>query len=59
MADAIRVGDDLSRFALQYTYLRRPLFGAHGSFLLSNGLVENAITWDLGSACSLCFLAFN
>ncbi|KAJ3188401.1 hypothetical protein HDU85_005552 [Gaertneriomyces sp. JEL0708] len=49
VGDAIRVGDDLSRFQLQYTYLRRPLFGAHGSFLLSNGVVENTITWDLGS----------
>ncbi|KAI8818646.1 glycosyl transferase family group 2-domain-containing protein [Fimicolochytrium jonesii] len=49
VADAIRVGDDLSRFHLQYTYFRRPVFGAHGSFLLSNGQVENSITWDLGS----------
>ncbi len=49
VADALRVGDDLSRFQFQYTYLRRPYFGAHGSFLLTNGLVENAITWDLGS----------
>ncbi|KAJ1554423.1 hypothetical protein HK096_003609, partial [Nowakowskiella sp. JEL0078] len=49
IADSLRVGDDLSRFQLQYTYFKRPLFGAHGSFLLNNGLVENAITWDLGS----------
>ena len=49
VADAIRVGDDLSRFHLQYTYFHRPVFGAHGSFLLTNGLVENAVTWDLGS----------
>ncbi|KAI9362021.1 glycosyl transferase family group 2-domain-containing protein, partial [Zopfochytrium polystomum] len=49
VADAIRVGDDVSRFALQYTYFHRPIFGAHGSFLLTNGLVENAVTWDLGS----------
>ncbi|KAJ3125513.1 hypothetical protein HK098_000200 [Nowakowskiella sp. JEL0407] len=49
VADALRVGDDLSRFQLQYTYFKRPLFGAHGSFLMTNGLVENAITWDLGS----------
>ncbi|KAH6570449.1 hypothetical protein BASA62_004355 [Batrachochytrium salamandrivorans] len=48
-ADAIRVGDDLSRFALQYSYFHAPIFGAHGSFLLNNGAVENAITWDLGS----------
>ncbi|KAJ3115218.1 hypothetical protein HDU96_001002 [Phlyctochytrium bullatum] len=49
VADAIRVGDDLSRFHLQYTYFHRPVFGAHGSFLLTNGLVENAVSWDLGS----------
>ncbi|KAJ3053400.1 hypothetical protein HK097_004376 [Rhizophlyctis rosea] len=49
VADALRVGDDLSRFQLQYTYFRSPVFGAHGSFLLTNGLVENHVTWDLGS----------
>ncbi|KND04364.1 uncharacterized protein SPPG_00093 [Spizellomyces punctatus DAOM BR117] len=49
VADGLRVGDDLARFHLQYTYLRRPVFGAHGSFLLTNGAVENAVTWDLGS----------
>jgi hypothetical protein len=49
VADALRVGDDLSRFAMQYSYFRRPIFGAHGSFLLTNGLVENAVTWNLGS----------
>ncbi|KAJ3272850.1 hypothetical protein HDV01_005173 [Terramyces sp. JEL0728] len=49
VADAIRVGDDLARFQLQYSYFNRPVFGAHGSFLLSNGKVENEVTWDLGS----------
>ncbi|KAI8819193.1 glycosyl transferase family group 2-domain-containing protein [Fimicolochytrium jonesii] len=49
VADGLRVGDDLSRFHLQYTYFHRPIFGAHGSFLLTNGAVENAVTWDLGS----------
>ncbi|KAJ3230858.1 hypothetical protein HDU81_004176 [Chytriomyces hyalinus] len=49
VGDAIRVGDDLARFHLQFTYFHRPIFGAHGSFLLTNGLVENAVTWDLGS----------
>ena len=49
VADAIRVGDDLSRFQLQYSYFHNPIFGAHGSFLLANGLVENSVTWDLGS----------
>jgi cellulose synthase/poly-beta-1,6-N-acetylglucosamine synthase-like glycosyltransferase len=49
VADAIRVGDDLARFHLQYTYLHKPVFGCHGSFLLLNGEVENQVTWDLGS----------
>ncbi|KAJ3055689.1 hypothetical protein HK097_009656 [Rhizophlyctis rosea] len=49
VADGLRVGDDLSRFHLQYTYMHRPFFGAHGSFLLTNGRVENDVTWDLGS----------
>jgi hypothetical protein len=49
VADALRVGDDVSRFHLQYTYFNRPIFGAHGSFLLTNGVVENEVTWDLGS----------
>lgn len=44
--DAIRVGDDLARFTLQYSILHKPVFGAHGSFLLVNGEVENTITWD-------------
>lgn len=49
VADALRVGDDLSRFHLQYWLFQRPIFGAHGSFLLTNGKVENDVTWDLGS----------
>ncbi|KAI8809145.1 glycosyl transferase family group 2-domain-containing protein [Cladochytrium replicatum] len=49
VADALRVGDDLSRFQLQLTYMHRPIWGCHGSFLLVNGLVENSVTWDLGS----------
>ncbi|RKO97010.1 hypothetical protein CXG81DRAFT_11644 [Caulochytrium protostelioides] len=49
VADAMRVGDDVGRFHLQYTFFHRPIFGAHGSFLFTNGAVENAVTWDLGS----------
>jgi len=49
VADGIRVGDDLARFQLQYSYVHRPIFGCHGSFLLCNGAVENEISWDLGS----------
>ncbi|KXS20062.1 glycosyltransferase family 2 protein [Gonapodya prolifera JEL478] len=49
VADAIRVGDDIARFHLQYTYVHVPVFGAHGSFLLTNGAVENSVTWDVAS----------
>ncbi|KAI9136383.1 glycosyl transferase family group 2-domain-containing protein [Paraphysoderma sedebokerense] len=49
VADAIRVGDDLARFSLQYLIFQRPTFGAHGSFLMNNGLVENTVTWDFGT----------
>jgi len=44
--DSIRVGDDLARFTFQYSILHKPVFGAHGSFLLVNGEVENTVTWD-------------
>lgn len=46
-ADCIRTGDDMGRFHLQYSLIRRPIFGVHGSFLLLNGGLENEITWDL------------
>ena len=49
VADSIRVADDLGRFRFQYEWLKAPVFGAHGSFLLTNGRVENQVTWDLGS----------
>ncbi|KAI8803936.1 glycosyl transferase family group 2-domain-containing protein [Cladochytrium replicatum] len=49
VADSLRVGDDLSRFQIQFSYIHRPIFGCHGSFLMNNGLVENSVTWDLGS----------
>ncbi|KAI9137422.1 glycosyl transferase family group 2-domain-containing protein [Paraphysoderma sedebokerense] len=49
VADAIRVGDDLARFNLQYTVFHRPVFGAHGSFLMTNGHLENLVTWDFGT----------
>ncbi|KAI9137418.1 family 2 glycosyltransferase [Paraphysoderma sedebokerense] len=49
VADAVRVGDDLARFNLQYTVFQRPVFGAHGSFLMTNGHLENLVTWDFGT----------
>jgi len=49
VADGIRVGDDLARFHLQNTIINRPVFGVHGSFLMTNGEMENECTWDFGS----------
>ncbi|KAI8816225.1 family 2 glycosyltransferase [Fimicolochytrium jonesii] len=49
VADGIRVGDDLARFNLQFTVINRPVFGVHGSFLMTNGDVENENTWDFGT----------
>jgi hypothetical protein len=49
VADGIRVGDDLARFHLQNTIIQRPVFGVHGSFLMTNGEMENECTWDFGS----------
>ena len=47
VADAIRVGDDIGRFHFQYKTIHQPIFGAHGSFLLTNGALENDITWEI------------
>ena len=51
-ADALRTGDDLGRFRLQYG-LGAPIFGAHGSFLLVRGIDERELTFDVGSRNSI------
>lgn len=48
ISDAIRVGDDVGRFHFQYKIIHSPIFGAHGSFLLTNGALENEVTWEIG-----------
>ena len=45
-ADVIRILDDFGRYQFQWNYVRRPIFGMHGSFMLINGEVENKITWE-------------
>ena len=45
-ADILRFRDDLGRFQFQYGKVHAPLFGCHGSFLLTRGNVENAATWN-------------
>jgi egghead protein (zeste-white 4 protein) len=47
LADSIRVGDDYGRFRLQYENGKAP-FGMHGSFIVVNNRVEEAIGFDHG-----------
>ncbi len=51
-ADALRTGDDLGRFRLQYA-LGAPAFGAHGSYLVVRGVEESALSFDVGPANSI------
>lgn len=51
--DAIRTGDDLGRFRLQYKLLGAPLFGMHGSFILVPLHIESAVGFDLGGKGSI------
>ncbi|HEX8728600.1 MAG TPA: glycosyltransferase family 2 protein, partial [Ktedonobacterales bacterium] len=51
-ADAIRTGDDLGRFRLQYA-LGAPIFGVHGSYLVTRGSEERALSFDVGAANSI------
>ena len=51
--DAIRTGDDLGRFRLQYKLFKKPLFGMHGSFFLVPALLERHIGFDLGGKGSI------
>lgn len=49
LIDAVRSGDDLGRFKFQYSFLHKPIFGMHGSFMLIPKIVSDSITWDLPS----------
>jgi egghead protein (zeste-white 4 protein) len=46
-ADAVRLGDDLGRFRLQYA-IGRPLFGVHGSYILVRGDADSELSFDVG-----------
>jgi cellulose synthase/poly-beta-1,6-N-acetylglucosamine synthase-like glycosyltransferase len=47
VAELTRITDDFGRFRLPFKTKKRPYLGyVHGSFILINGEVENAITWD-------------
>jgi len=45
-SEVVRFRDDLGRFAFQHGHVHVPLWGCHGSFLLTSGRVENAVSWD-------------
>lgn len=51
--DAVRTGDDLGRFRLQYKFFKKPLFGMHGSFFLVPSHLEHRIGFDLGGRGSI------
>ncbi len=51
--DAIRTGDDLGRFRLQYKLLGAPLFGMHGSYILVPLHIESSVGFDLGGKGSI------
>lgn len=51
--DAIRTGDDLGRFRLQFQSWHRPVFGMHGSFILTPARFEREVTWDVGGYGSI------
>jgi egghead protein (zeste-white 4 protein) len=51
--DAVRSGDDLGRFRLQYRGFQRALFGMHGSYVLIPAEVEARVGWDLGASGSI------
>lgn len=51
--DALRTGDDLSRFRSQFSLFQAPYFGLHGSYLLLPCWVEDAIGFDHGPHASI------
>lgn len=57
LADMIRTGDDLGRFALQHR-LGVTLFGLHGSFILARNSVVNEVGFDFGPEGSITEDAF-
>ena len=47
IGETTRITDDFGRFRLPFKTKKRPFLGyVHGSFIMINGEVENAVTWD-------------
>jgi len=51
-ADAMRTGDDLGRFRLQYA-MGIPIFGMHGSFIVVRGIDDARLPFDVGPRNSI------
>jgi hypothetical protein len=59
-AEVSRVAEDFGRFQLPVKNFKRPLLGwMHGSFILINGAVENAVTWDTDCLAEDFWFAFH
>ncbi|KAJ5154712.1 uncharacterized protein N7500_010151 [Penicillium coprophilum] len=59
-AEIFRVAEDFGRFQLPVRLFKRPLLGwMHGSFILTNGAVENKVTWDTGCLAEDFWFAFH
>lgn len=46
--DSIRSGEDLGRFRVQFGAWHRPVFGMHGSYILTPARIERLVSWDVG-----------
>lgn len=54
------MAEDFGRFQLPVKLTKRPLLGwMHGSFILINGAVENAVTWDSDCLAEDFWVAFH
>ncbi|KAJ5443926.1 uncharacterized protein N7458_007798 [Penicillium daleae] len=54
------VAEDFGRFQLPVRLFKRPLLGwMHGSFILINGAVENAVTWETDCLAEDFWFAFH
>ncbi|KAJ6559523.1 glycosyl transferase family group 2-domain-containing protein [Mycena capillaripes] len=59
-AEVTRIADDFGQFQLPVSICRRPLLGyMHGSWVLINGTVENAITWETDCMAEDFWFAYN
>ncbi|KAJ7300588.1 glycosyl transferase family group 2-domain-containing protein [Mycena albidolilacea] len=59
-AEVTRISDDFGQFQLPVRICGRPLLGyMHGSWVLINGAVENAVTWETGCVAEDFWFAYS